>query len=93
MSLLDTLQAIEAAYGRQRDGERWGPRTLDLDILLYGQQHIQSPRLTIPHPQISRRNFVLQPLYDLNPELDIPGLGSLADRLAECPPSGLKKLE
>ena len=92
-ALLDALQAIEAAHGRQRNGERWGPRTLDLDILLYGQQQIQSPRLTIPHPQITQRNFVLQPLYDLDPELRIPGQGPVADWLAQISLNGLKKLE
>lgn len=64
LELLDVLQAAETRQGRQR-GERWGPRTIDLDILLYGDQRIELPRLQVPHPQLARRNFVLQPLCDL----------------------------
>lgn len=89
LELLDGLQAIEAAHGRVRQGERWGPRTLDLDLLVYGDREIQSERLTVPHPGISLRRFVLLPLHDIEPHLEIPGLGSLESLLAACPSDGL----
>jgi 2-amino-4-hydroxy-6-hydroxymethyldihydropteridine diphosphokinase len=68
LTLLDHLQSLEQLHGRQRL-ERWGPRTLDLDLLLYGQQSIDEPRLQVPHPHLHERNFVLLPLYDLCPGL------------------------
>lgn len=80
-TLLDALQAIEERHGRRRDGRRWGARTLDLDLLLYGQACIDTPRLKVPHPEMHRRGFVLKPLFDLNPVLEIPGRGSIADLL------------
>jgi 2-amino-4-hydroxy-6-hydroxymethyldihydropteridine diphosphokinase len=76
-TLLDALQAIEASQGRRR-GERWGPRTLDLDILLYGDRVIDHSRLRVPHPGIAERAFVLVPLHDIAPGLRIPGYGPLA---------------
>ena len=81
LDLLDQLQRIELAHGRQR-GLRWGPRTLDLDLLLYGDQVIQNERLSVPHPGIARRAFVLLPLAELAPELEVPGLGTVSDMLA-----------
>ena len=81
LDLLDQLQRIELAHGRQR-GLRWGPRTLDLDLLLYGDQVIQNERLSVPHPGIARRAFVLLPLAELAPELEVPGLGTVSDILA-----------
>lgn len=91
-TLLDALQAIEARAGRDRSGARWGPRTLDLDILLYGDRRIDTARLQVPHPGIAERNFVLYPLAELAPDLDIPGLGPLPALLAGCPPEGLERL-
>mgnify|MGYP005751058203 FL=1 len=91
-ALLDALQAVEAAHGRLRTGERWGPRTLDLDILLYGDARLDSPRLKVPHPGMAERNFVLEPLAELAPELDIPGLGPLRELLARCPMAELERL-
>ena len=70
--LLHALQAIEQSQGRQRNGQRWGPRTIDLDILLYGDQLIDSKDLTVPHPGLPHRAFVLYPLWDLDPDLLIP---------------------
>ena len=84
-ALLDRLQSLEQARGRVR-ARRWGPRTLDLDILLYGVQRLDDGRLKIPHPELSRRLFVLRPMADLDPLLEIPGHGTLADLLAACPP-------
>ena len=66
LALLDQLQAIELNQGRIRDGERWGPRTLDLDILLIDQRSICSARLTVPHDQMHLRAFVLQPLLEIS---------------------------
>ena len=83
LNLLDQLQQIEQAHGRQR-GPRWGPRTLDLDLLLYGDQLILNDRLSVPHPGIGERAFVLLPLAELAPELEIPGLGIVSDLLAAC---------
>ena len=80
--LLDTLQRIEQAQGRERR-VRWGPRTLDLDILLYGDLQIRSPRLTIPHPRMHLRDFVLYPLREIsNTNLRLPD-GTDVDSLLE----------
>jgi 2-amino-4-hydroxy-6-hydroxymethyldihydropteridine diphosphokinase len=76
-ALLDELQRIELEQGRQRKDERWGPRTLDLDILLYGDQRISTTRLTVPHYGLHQREFVVYPLLELAPDLEIPGHGSL----------------
>lgn len=77
-TLLEALQDIETRHGRDRaDGVRWGPRCIDLDILTYGLQQISEDGLTIPHPGISQRNFVLFPLLDVAPELDVPGIGKI----------------
>jgi 2-amino-4-hydroxy-6-hydroxymethyldihydropteridine diphosphokinase len=91
-ALLDALQAIEQAQGRVRD-KRWGPRTLDLDILLYGDERISTDRLKIPHPGLSEREFVLYPLYELAPDLMISGLGSLASLYQHCDANGIERLE
>ncbi len=90
--LLLELQAIEARHGRQRT-LRWGPRTLDLDILLYGDKLISTTKLTIPHSQLQKRNFVLYPLYDLAPKLTLPCGTSLGTLLAHCSSAGLSKLQ
>ena len=73
--LLTHLQALEALAGRQRDGSRWGPRELDLDLLVYAGETAHEPGLELPHPGIAARNFVLLPLAELAPDLVIPGLG------------------
>lgn len=87
MELLAALQAVERAHDRQREGTRWGPRTLDLDLLLHGSHRMRGPGLELPHPEMHRRAFVLVPLAEIAPEwLEIPGRGRLADLLAACPP-------
>ena len=94
LDLLDALQAIEQQQGRVREGERWGPRTLDLDLLLYGDQQFQTERLTVPHPGLGERNFVLYPLHDIaGDDLPIPGLDTLGHLLQACPRQGLESLE
>lgn len=90
--LLQELQRIEAAHGRRRE-VRWGPRTLDLDLLLYGDQVVDKPELQLPHPGIEQRNFVLYPLLELAPDLVIPGQGKLLELIQECPPDGLRAYE
>lgn len=79
--LLATLLAIESDLGRVR-GERWGPRILDLDLLVYGDLVVDEPGLTVPHPRLHDRRFVLEPLAELDPELRIPGRGRASDLLA-----------
>lgn len=91
LRLLDELQAIECRHGRVR-GERWGSRTLDLDLLLYGERVIDSPRLTVPHPHLAERRFVLQPLHEVAPGLRLPDGRPVADLLAQCPPWEIRKL-
>lgn len=88
--LLDALQAIEQKHGRERP-YRNAPRTLDLDLLLYGQQQIDTPRLTVPHPRMHLRAFVLRPLQDLAPDLMLQGR-SLQDLLAACTDQALEVL-
>lgn len=90
-ALLHALQAIEQRQSRVRL-ERWGPRTLDLDILLYGDRHIDTPTLTIPHREMAQRSFVLRPLADLAPDLVLPDGRSLRHLLANCPSRGIVRL-
>lgn len=75
--LLDALQAIEHRQGRTRDGKRWSERSLDLDILLYGNETIKTDRLVIPHPGMHERAFVLFPLHELDDSIEIPGRGNI----------------
>jgi 2-amino-4-hydroxy-6-hydroxymethyldihydropteridine diphosphokinase len=82
-SLLGALHAIERKHGRERPF-RDAPRTLDLDLLLYGEARIASPRLDVPHPRMHERAFVLAPLLELDPHASIPGKGSAAALLAQC---------
>ncbi len=89
--LLDHLQNIEQAHGRERL-QHWGPRTLDLDVLLFGQQTLNDDRLTVPHAQLSQRDFALQPLLDLNPKLTLPNGTTLALLRQQCPDNQLRKL-
>lgn len=86
--LLDHLFAIERTHGRTRGGERWGPRTLDLDLLHMDGIVLHDARLTLPHPRIAERAFVLLPLHELAPELMVPGRGRVAELLAAVDTSG-----
>lgn len=90
--LLVVLQSLELAQGRIRNG-RWGPRTLDLDVLLYDRLISDDPRLTLPHPRLHERAFVLYPLYDIAPDLIIPGQGPLSELLAHCSSQTLIRLD
>jgi len=80
-ALLGALLEIETAQGRVRGAQPWGPRTLDLDLLLYGNLVLDDPRLTLPHPRLHARRFVLEPLAELAPELEVPGRGRVCDLL------------
>jgi 2-amino-4-hydroxy-6-hydroxymethyldihydropteridine diphosphokinase len=80
--LLDRLLGIERRLGRTREGPRFGPRTIDLDLLLYGDEQIDEPGLEVPHPRLHERLFALEPLADLDPDLVVPGRGPLADIVA-----------
>ncbi|QIL91672.1 2-amino-4-hydroxy-6-hydroxymethyldihydropteridine diphosphokinase [Microbulbifer sp. SH-1] len=91
-ALLDALQAIEHLHGRERT-LRWGARTLDLDILLFGDKTLGTARLTVPHPRMAERNFVLEPLAELAPDLCMPDGTPLQTLLARCPPNRLHRLK
>lgn len=76
--LLDLLLSVERRLGRTRVGQRFGPRTIDLDLLLHGQATIDEPGLVVPHPRLHERRFALEPLHELDPELLVPGRGPVA---------------
>jgi 2-amino-4-hydroxy-6-hydroxymethyldihydropteridine diphosphokinase len=80
-ALLDTLLAVERELGRTREGPRFGPRTIDLDLLVFADREVAEPGLTVPHPRLAERVFALEPLADLDPELEIPGRGRVSDLL------------
>ena len=84
---LDGLLTIEQELGRTRDGPRWGPRSLDLDLLLFDDQIVDRPRLQVPHPRLHLRAFVLVPLSEIEPGLCVPGLGTVSDLLNSLDPS------
>lgn len=82
--LLDALLEVERAFGRNRGASPpQGPRTLDLDLLLYGDGTIEEPGLEVPHPRVGERRFVLEPLVELDPALEVPGMGRVETLLAE----------
>jgi 2-amino-4-hydroxy-6-hydroxymethyldihydropteridine diphosphokinase len=80
--LLDHLLDVERRLGRERVGHRWGPRTIDLDLLLYGEEVVDEPGLVVPHPRLLQREFALLPLAELVPAQKIPGFGTVREALA-----------
>jgi 2-amino-4-hydroxy-6-hydroxymethyldihydropteridine diphosphokinase len=82
--LLAELQALERSLGRPASHEKWGPRVIDLDLLIYGRECAFGGSLVLPHPGIAERNFVLRPLADIAPDLDVPGLGRVAELAARA---------
>lgn len=80
--VLGLLLAIERELGRDRSGMRWGPRTIDLDLLVYGSETVDEQWLRVPHPRLHERRFALEPLAELDPELEIPGRGTVSELLA-----------
>jgi len=93
LDLLHLLQSIENNHGRTRDGERWGARTLDLDLLVFGKQIIETQELTVPHKGIADRSFVLKPLEEIAPELVIPGKGPVKQLVEECRQFNIRRLD
>ena len=94
--LLDALLRIERDFGRMRaaDGsDRWGPRILDLDLLLYGDAVLDAPGMRVPHPHLHQRAFALVPLLEVMPQADIPGVGSARDALAKIDATGIVRLD
>jgi 2-amino-4-hydroxy-6-hydroxymethyldihydropteridine diphosphokinase len=81
-ALLELLLSIERELGRTREGPRFGPRTIDLDLLLYGDEVVDEPGLTVPHPRLHERRFALEPLAELDPDLVVPGAGPVEALLA-----------
>ena len=93
--LLDALLALEQRFGRERGGDgddRWGPRTLDLDLLLYGDAIVDEPGLQVPHPHLHERAFALVPLADIAPDAVIPGRGSVRAALAALDADGIEAI-
>ncbi len=91
--LLESLLAVEREFGRERaESERWGPRTLDLDLLLYGDARIDEPGLQVPHPYLHRRAFALLPLLEIAPEASIPGIGPARDAVLQEDGSNIRPL-
>jgi len=81
-AFLDVLLEVERGLGRERVGPQWGPRTIDLDLLLFGEEEISEPGLEVPHPRLLERRFALEPLAALVPDLKIPGNGTVSETLA-----------
>ncbi|MBS3823512.1 MAG: 2-amino-4-hydroxy-6-hydroxymethyldihydropteridine diphosphokinase [Wenzhouxiangellaceae bacterium] len=93
LTLLRGMQRIEIELGRTRDPDRrWGPRTIDLDLILFGHAVVREQDLTVPHPRMGERAFVLEPLAELAPDLEIPGLGRLSELRARLDASGVRVL-
>jgi len=91
-ALLASLQALETRLGRERPAVRWGPRRIDLDLLVHGSVRVAQPGLELPHPGIAERAFVLAPLAEIAPDLDVPGVGRVGALLAKLDSSGLERL-
>jgi 2-amino-4-hydroxy-6-hydroxymethyldihydropteridine diphosphokinase len=91
-AVLERCHGVEAVFGRVRD-EVWGPRTLDLDIIVYGDVVSDDPELTLPHPRAHERAFVLAPWHDIDPDAEIPGWGRVSDLLAKASPDDVRRLD
>jgi 2-amino-4-hydroxy-6-hydroxymethyldihydropteridine diphosphokinase len=91
-AVLERCLSLEDAYGRARD-ERWGPRTLDLDLIIYGDEVSNGPGLTLPHPRAHERAFVLAPWHDADPQAQLPGRGPVADLLTALGTAGVARVE
>lgn len=92
LTVLDRCHGVESALGRVR-AETWGPRTLDLDLIVYGDVVSADPELTLPHPRAHMRAFVLAPWHAIDPDATIPGRGRVADLLAAAGPAGVRRLD
>lgn len=92
-ALLNDIQMIESLMGRQRGDRRWGPRLIDIDLLLFGNLQVQTAKLVVPHPRMHERAFVLVPLVELEPDLVIPGHGRVDELLQQIDTSGIERLD
>lgn len=92
-TLMRNLLEIESVHGRVRHGDKGGPRTLDLDLLLYDGQVIKTEELSVPHPRLHERAFVLYPLHEIEPDLIVPGHGALRELLAKCTGQRVQKVD
>jgi len=92
VALLAQLRALESAMGRSAERVRWGPRIIDLDLLALGSERRSDPNLTLPHPGIVERNFVLYPLAEIAPDLELPGMGRVTDLKGRVTSDGLTPL-
>jgi 2-amino-4-hydroxy-6-hydroxymethyldihydropteridine diphosphokinase len=92
-ALMQAMLAIERDFGRDRSGDRWGPRILDLDLLWFDDRVIDEPGLRVPHPHLHERAFVLLPLAEIAQDLQIPGRGSISDLVQQVDISGCRRLE
>ena len=92
-ALMQALLDTERRRGRVRGGTRWGPRSLDLDLLLYDELVLHEPGLDLPHPGMHERAFVLYPLADIAPNQSVPGLGTVAELRARCRDTRIRRLE
>jgi 2-amino-4-hydroxy-6-hydroxymethyldihydropteridine diphosphokinase len=92
-AFFSALRALETALGREPPRVRWGPRRIDLDLLVFAAQRLDSPELTLPHPGIVQRNFVLYPLLEVAPELNVPGCGRVAELAARADTAGIWRLD
>lgn len=93
LELLRALKRLESELGREQPIVRWGPRLIDLDLLVYADQRLESSELTIPHSGITQRNFVLYPLRDIAPDLAVPGHGVVRTLASRVSPEGLRRLD
>ncbi len=93
IALLHVLQSVENKMGRQRSGRRWGPRLIDIDLLLYGNQQFRSEELELPHPRMHERAFVLVPLCELEKTVTIPGHGVAQELLQQLDSCGIFRLD
>jgi 2-amino-4-hydroxy-6-hydroxymethyldihydropteridine diphosphokinase len=91
-ALLAALRALEAEFGRPAQHPKWGPRVIDLDLLVFGRQRFAQPELTVPHPGVVERNFVLYPLADIAPDLEVPGFGQVAELKGRVASGGVHRL-
>ena len=93
LALLHVLQSIENSMGRQRSGHRWGPRVIDIDLLLFADETVHSTELVVPHPRMHERAFVLLPLYALDASMKIPGWGMAGTLLSQLDCDGVCRLD
>lgn len=92
VELLAEMLALEQRLGRRRDGPRWGPRLIDLDLLVHGDQELETETVQVPHPRIAERAFVLMPLAELAPNLDLAGMGRVSQLLERLPESDCTRI-